>query len=129
MHVNRFALPALALVIVAACILWLMRLRAQAPSEAYLINAINHDKLKLERFENSVGRSKHCDIVLNYPSISRFHAVIARRKDGWMLIDTGSRGGTKINGKPIEKRTMLEHGQALTFGTFEFMFYDTESEA
>jgi len=129
LYINRFALPLLGLVIVAMCVFWLMRLRAQVPSEAYLINAINHDKLHLSRFENSVGRSKHCDIVLNYPSVSRFHAVIAKRRDGWVIIDTGSHGGTKVNHLPLEKRRLLEHGQTITFGTFEFKFFDTEEEA
>ena len=129
LYANRFALPALGLMICALCVLWLLRLRAQAPPEAWLLNAINHDKLPLARFENSVGRSKHCDIVLNYPSVSRFHAVIARRKIGWVIVDTGSSTGTKLDGLPVEKETPLAHGQAITFGSFEFMFFDAIEDA
>jgi len=128
LHINRFALPVLGVFIVAASVLWLLRRRSHSPPEAYLLNTVNHDKLHLARYENSVGRSKHCDIVLNYPSVSRFHAVVARRKDGWVVIDTGSRGGTKINQKPLERSTQIAHGQVITFGTFEFMFYDQEEE-
>ena len=129
LYVNRFALPALGLVICALSVLWLLRLREQKPPEAWLLNAINHDRLLLARFENSVGRSKQCDIVLNYPSVSRFHAVIARRKAGWVIVDTGSSTGTKLDGLPVEKETLLEHGQAIAFGNFEFMFYDAAEDA
>ena len=129
LHINRFALPALGFLVVAVSVLWLLRRRTHSPPEAYLLNTINHDKLLLSRYENSVGRSKHCDIVLNYPMVSRFHAVVARRRHGWVVIDTGSRGGTKINNKPLERSTQLEHGQVITFGTFELMFYDVLEEA
>ena len=93
------------------------------------MNMINHDKLVLTRYENSVGRSKHCDVVLNYPSVSRFHAVIARRKSGWVIIDTGSRGGVKVDGAEVKRRAVIEHGQVLTFGICKFRFYDAEEEA
>ena len=129
LHVNRFALPALGVLITAGCVMWLLRRRAHSPPGAYLLNTVNHDKLRLPRHENSVGRSKHCDIVLNYPMVSRFHAVLARRREGWVVIDTGSRGGTKIEGKALEKQTPISHGQMVTFGTFEFMFFDEEEEA
>ena len=131
LEINRFALPLLGLGIVAMCALRLLRGRKkiQADPGAFLLNAVNHDRLPLARCENSLGRSKHCDIVLNYPTVSRFHAVIARRKEGWTVIDTGSRGGTKLEGQPVDGRAALFHGQSLCFGSFEFMFCDTQEEA
>jgi len=126
LHVNRFALPALGLLVVAACVVWLVRGARHSPPQAWLLNTINHDKLPLARYENSIGRSKHCDVVLNYPAVSRLHAVIVHRRQGWVIIDTGSRGGTKLNGKPLERRMFLKHGQVIAFGEFEFMFYIAE---
>jgi len=130
LSINRFALPLLALVLVAVCALRLLRRRKiQAGPSAFLFNTANRDKLPLARSENALGRSKHCDVVLNYPAVSRFHAVIARRKAGWVIIDTGSSGGTKLDGQPIERRAPLRHGQKLNFGSFDFIFYDEEEEA
>ncbi|MCL1952337.1 MAG: FHA domain-containing protein [Oscillospiraceae bacterium] len=128
--INRYALPLLGLGLVVICALRLLRRRKvqQAP-QAFLLNTVNHDRLPLARYENSLGRSKHCDIVLNYPAVSRFHAVIARRRAGWVIIDTGSRGGTRLDGQPVEKRAALRHGQALSFGSFDFVFCDEEEEA
>ena len=128
LYITRFSLPLMGIAIVAACAHWLLRLKKQSPPAAWLINSVNHDKLPLVRFENSVGRSKHCDVVLGYEVISRFHAVIAWRRGGWVIIDTGSRGGTKLGGLPVERPTKLEHGQSVTFGTFEFLFCDGREE-
>ena len=127
--INRYALPLLGLAIAAICALRLLRRRKiQAEPSAFLLNTVNHDRLPLTRYENALGRSKHCDVVLGYPAVSRFHAVIARRRGGWVVIDTGSRGGTKLDGQPVEHRAPLRHGQALNFGSFDFLFCDEEEE-
>ena len=134
LSVSRYALPALALGIAVICALRLLRRRKIQASRggspaAFLLNTVNRDRLPLERFENALGRSKHCDVVLNYPAVSRFHAVIARRRTGWVIIDTGSSGGTLLDDQPVAKRAPLRHGQALRFGSFEFMFCDEEEQA
>ena len=130
LEINRYALPALGLGLTLICILRLLRRRkARALPNAFLLNSVNRDRLPLTRFENSLGRSKHCDVVLNYPAVSRFHAVIAKRRNGWVIIDTGSRVGTKLDGQPVEHRAPLRHGQKLNFGSFDFVFCDEEEEA
>ena len=129
LSVNRFALPLLGLGIAVICALRLLRRRkAKANPSAFLLNTLNRDRLPLTRYENALGRSRRCDIVLNYPAVSRFHGVIARRKEGWVIIDTGSSGGTLLDGRPVEKRAPLRHGQKLRFGNFEFLFWDEEEE-
>ena len=130
LSVNRFALPLLGLGIAVICALRLLRRRKRpAVPAAFLFNTVNRDRLPLTRYENALGRSRYCDIVLNYPAVSRFHAVIARRKEGWVIIDTGSSGGTLLDGQAIEKRAPLRHGQTLRFGNFNFLFCDEEEEA
>jgi len=131
LEISRYALPALGLGLTLICALRLLRRRKNQGGMpgAFLLNSVNHDRLPLTRCENALGRSKHCDIVLNYPAVSRFHAVIARRRAGWVIIDTGSRGGTKLDGQPIQHRAPLRHGQRLNFGSFDFIFCDEEEEA
>jgi len=129
LSIDRYALPLLGLGLVVVCVLRLLRRRKiQGLPGAFLFNTANRDGLPLTRRENSLGRSKYCDVVLNYPTVSRFHAVIARRKEGWVIIDTGSSGGTKLDGKAIERRAPLRHGQKLNFGSYDFIFCDEEEE-
>jgi len=126
--VIRYVLAGLALAIVLICLVWLARRRKFVPQEAFLFSVVTRDKLPLERCENAVGRSPRCDVVLNYPTISRYHAVIALRREGWILFDTGSQVGTKLNGEFIDLRAPLQHGQMITFGSMEFLFCDPAAE-
>ena len=46
-----------------------------------------------------VGRSAHCDIVVNDPSISSEHARLASAPGGWVITNLLSTNGTFVNGK------------------------------
>ena len=42
-------------------------------------------------------------MTLEYPTISRTHAVLTRYDDGsWTIMDAGSTGGVLVNGKPAQ---------------------------
>ena len=45
-------------------------------------------------WENSIGRSRSCDITLPDAAMSRDHAVLLRRDEGWFICDTGSKSGS-----------------------------------
>ncbi|MDR2526138.1 MAG: FHA domain-containing protein [Oscillospiraceae bacterium] len=121
---NRAALPLLALLLAAMCLLWLGRHKGQHPPEAWLRNSVNGDLLRLPYFENAIGRHPRCDMVLDYGTVSRHHAVIARRGSAWVVIDTGSRVGTKRNGAEVSGSQTLANGDIVTFGAFECIFCD-----
>jgi cell division protein FtsW len=52
-------------------------------------------------WENSIGRSRSCDIQIPDNSVSRDHAVLMRREEGWFVCDTGSHAGTRVRNKQI----------------------------
>ena len=68
-------------------------------------------------WENSIGRSRSCDIIIPDPSISRDHAVLERREEGWFICDTGSKAGVYLNGKRINGRALVGAGDKLTLGS------------
>lgn len=49
----------------------------------------------------SIGRDTGSDIVLTAPSASRQHAQLRSDGSGWVLVDTGSSGGTFLNGNRV----------------------------
>lgn len=55
----------------------------------------------------SVGRSPNCDIVLPSTDVSRIHCRIAVTREYIVVMDMGSRNGTYINGKQIEKNKQI----------------------
>ena len=73
-------------------------------------------------WENSLGRSKSCDIVLPDTSVSRDHAVLMRRQSGWYVVDTGSKSGTLLNGHKIHKQKKVLPGDVLRFGGTSLVF-------
>jgi hypothetical protein len=59
-----------------------------------------------------LGRAASCDVVLTGRHISRQHAALVRRLDGWWVEDLGSRNGTWCEGERVARRR-LGHGDVL----------------
>lgn len=65
----------------------------------------------------TVGRGSGVDIDLADPSVSRLHAEVVCRGTHVYVADLGlSVNGTRVNGRPICRRVLLE-GDVLSFGT------------
>lgn len=120
--VLRITIPILGSFILAVCCLMLFRRFKSAEPAAYLLNTANGDRLPLSPGENSLGRSKNCDIILSYPTVSRLHAVISRRRKGWYIVDTRSSAGVLVNSAEIKKRAPINHGDSITLGTLTLVF-------
>ncbi|MBR3588406.1 MAG: FHA domain-containing protein [Clostridia bacterium] len=118
----RFVFPVLGFVIIAGCVLSLFFKRPKTKTVAFLVNSKSGEAVPLHYWETSIGRSPSCDIVLNYPTVSRFHSVVSRRKNTWVIFDTGSKTGIILNGQKIKKKEKLSDGDKLTFGEASYIF-------
>lgn len=98
---------------------------AKRTIRASLVESASGHIVDISRAETSIGRAKTCDLVISDISVSRFHAVLSKRKSGWLIFDTNSTAGVKLNGKKIEKRAILNDGDILKFGKAEYIFYST----
>lgn len=120
--VSRYLLPVLGLVILAKCLLTLLLGHPQEKIYGYLIDQVDGQRFALNMWETSIGRSKHCDVVIGYETISRSHAVISRRIDGWYIYDLNSKSGILVNGQPAGEKVQIRPGDLLTFGSMQFRF-------
>ena len=68
-------------------------------------------------WENSIGRSRSCDIQIPDNSVSRDHAVLMRREEGWFVCDTGSHAGTHVRNKQITEPTLVQIGDKIRMGS------------
>ncbi len=68
-----------------------------------------------------LGRSKDCDIQVMDPNVSRRHAEIRPRGDGYTVVDLGSTNGIEANGKRVD-RLELTDGSRFTIGSTEVVF-------
>ncbi|MBI2440670.1 MAG: sigma 54-interacting transcriptional regulator, partial [Lentisphaerae bacterium] len=81
--------------------------------------------IPLTKSECRVGRIAQADIVLNNPSISRQHAVIQRSQEGFIVLDSNSRNGTRVNGVAVARR-LLRDGDHIRFGDVELLFHESD---
>jgi pSer/pThr/pTyr-binding forkhead associated (FHA) protein len=69
-----------------------------------------------------IGRHADCDIVLPSIVVSRRHVQLSFEDDNWYARDTGTGGGTKINGRQIAGRTLLKEGDRIQVCMFVLAF-------
>jgi len=76
----------------------------------------------------TLGRSDDIDVVISHPSISRRHALILKRTDGFQITDLNSTNGTFVNKYRVEQPVKLNEGDKLTLGevTFKFSYQDED---
>jgi hypothetical protein len=69
----------------------------------------------------SIGRRPDSDVFLDDITVSRDHALLVRRADGFHLDDLGSLNGTYVNRRRIESQR-LEDGDELQIGKYKLTF-------
>lgn len=120
--VSRYILPFLGIVLLSKCILSLLLGHPKEKIYAYITDMHTGERHPLNMWETSIGRSNSCDIIIRYKAISRTHAVLSRRIDGWYVYDLGSKHGIKINGKRISEKGTLASGDRISFANMDFRF-------
>lgn len=75
----------------------------------------------LRKEQITLGRAASNDIVIADPQVSRRHAIITRRQDGFVVADLRSTNGISINGHRVEEG-LLDEGDILTLGSTDFRF-------
>jgi pSer/pThr/pTyr-binding forkhead associated (FHA) protein len=79
-------------------------------------------KYMLDAEVTRAGRHPDSDIFLDDITVSRRHAEIIRRADGFHLLDAGSLNGTYVNRNRVEE-TKLSNGDELQIGKFKLVFF------
>jgi pSer/pThr/pTyr-binding forkhead associated (FHA) protein len=70
-----------------------------------------------------IGRSPAADVVLDDSSVSRRHALIARRGDVTVILDDRSLNGIRVNGERVKEAT-LSNGDVIVLGHVTLRFID-----
>ena len=69
----------------------------------------------------TIGRRPDADVFLDDVTVSRDHALLVHRADGWHLDDLGSLNGTYVNRERIESKTLTD-GDELQVGKYKLTF-------
>jgi len=69
----------------------------------------------------TVGRRPDSDIFLDDVTVSRDHALLVKRGEGWFIDDLGSLNGTYVNRQRIESHR-LNDGDELQIGKYKLAY-------
>ncbi|HYV84610.1 MAG TPA: SpoIIE family protein phosphatase [Patescibacteria group bacterium] len=79
-------------------------------------------KFELAAGHVKLGRSSSSDLVLQDLNVSRLHAEIVRRPEGYFILDAGGKNGTFVNDRRIDQPTALRPGDRIRLGTTTLVF-------
>ena len=120
--ISRYILPFLGIILLSKCVLTLLLGHPKEKIYAYITDMHTGERHPLNMWETSVGRSNSSDIVIRYQPVSRSHAVLSRRIDGWYVYDLDSKHGIKVNGNKVNKKAALGNGDTITLANMSFRF-------
>jgi DNA-binding SARP family transcriptional activator len=83
---------------------------------------VDDRRIPLDRTVTTIGRRADRTIALDDTRASRSHAEVRRRGDGYVVVDTGSTNGTRVNGTRIDEPTALQPGDEITIGSTVLRF-------
>ena len=87
------------------------------------------DRLSPPHWENLIGRSSRCDVVLNFPTVSRSHAALIRDNAGqWQLHPLNAKNGVLLNGAPITEPEPVQDGDLFDMGGLVLAFLPANEE-
>jgi len=76
----------------------------------------SRERIPLLKDRTTIGRSRDSDIFLPDQWLSRQHAEIRQKPDGYYVSDLGSKNGTLLNGGRIHEEHRLRAGDIITLG-------------
>lgn len=123
----RYIAPLLGVLILWRCARPLLKFRREPETWAWLVMP-DGNQLPITHWENIIGRGRGCDIVVDFPTVSRNHAVLTRFDDGsWSVTDIGSRGAVMVNG---EQTTLsaVQYGDRINLGGVEMVLAPVTQE-
>ena len=123
----RLSLPVLALLILIRSARSLLGFRREPEVWAWLRLATG-ELLPVTHWENLMGRKKSADIVLDFATVSKNHAVLSRLDDGgWMLTDIGAKGRVEVNGTQVVTGR-VDYGDTISLGGLEMVLEPVSRE-
>jgi hypothetical protein len=72
----------------------------------------------------TIGRSPDCDLPLGDITVSWHHAELRRADQAWVLVDLGSKNGTRVNGWRADSGFTVRAGDWVSFGAAAFRLAD-----
>ena len=87
----------------------------------------NGARYEIYHWENVIGRAKRSDIRINFPSVSRSHAILSRDEAGtWRINPLNHSSGVLLNGQRTLTTADLHPGDSIAVGGVELFFFPSD---
>jgi hypothetical protein len=86
------------------------------PGDLVVVHGTDVRTVPRERGRATIGSARHSDIVVDRPGVSREHATVALRDDGWWVEPKSGKNGTLLDGRPLVEPTRLPIDSTLGLG-------------
>lgn len=117
-----------AIIVIARCLLSLFREKPGKEIWGWL-SMNDGARFDLRHWENTVGRSRFSDVLLDFPTVSRSHIALLRDDKGnWRLQPLQTKNGTRINGKKVTHTLPVKTGDIIDLGGLPLEFYAISEE-
>ena len=73
------------------------------------------------------GRDADCDLIVADRSASAHHCEFQRIPDGWRVVDLESRHGTRVNGKYVNHKVLV-NGDKVLLGSATYVYHEGDPE-
>ncbi len=125
----KYLLPFLALWLLARCVCSMLAEKYEPEIWGYL-KPPKGQFIPIRHWECVIGRSPSSDVVLDFPTISRSHAVLVRNGRGvWRIYDIDSRGGAAVNGQAVPERgAVVQTGDTIVLSDIPLKFEGLSDE-
>lgn len=119
----RLLLPALSIWLVVRCARSLLRGRIERETWGRL-TLPNGDYGEFHHWENTVGRSRRSDVVLNSPTVSRSHAAFLRDEKGNWSVYALAKNELTVNGQEVlyQEHAPVRDGDEVSMGGVKVTF-------
>lgn len=77
--------------------------------------------------DNTIGRDLDNDLVIEDSSVSRNHALVKVQDDSFLVMDLGSRTGTKVGGRTLEGK-VLKTGGVVSLGETNLNLVEVQAQ-
>ncbi len=119
MTIARWVFPVLALAILVSVLIRMLKVKNPGETWAYLMN----DQLgsfPIQHWECTVGRARHCDVQINFPTVSRTQCSLIRDDQGvWTVYSLSDKNPTYCDGVPVAGSMVVKPGSIVSFGGVE----------
>jgi FHA domain len=85
--------------------------------------------IELLELEITLGRDLSNDLVVSDSEVSRAHARLSWRDDGYVIEDLRSTNGTWVNGHPVLRASRLAEGDVVTLGKVSAFVFEMVPES